>query len=256
MLDILGLSKSFSGISAVCEASFQARQGEVTGYLGPNGAGKSTTVRILAGLLEPDRGKVILNGDDIRLDIVAYKRRLGYVPEQADVYQHLTPEEYLEFVGRLRGLPERLIREKSAGFLDIFGIYSSRFRLLAAYSKGMRQKVLLAGALIHNPEVLLLDEPLSGLDVRSVLLMRELMPKLAAAGRIVIFSTHVLEIAEKVCDRVVIIDRGRIVASGSLDELRSGNQTASLEKLFSDAVALEDPVKAASAMAELVGLGS
>ena len=256
MLDVQNLSKSFSGIAAVRDVTFQARPGEVTGYLGPNGAGKTTTVRILAGLLEPDRGKIFLDGEEIRLDPVAYKRQLGYVPEQAEIYLHLTPEEYLEFVGRLREMPEKLIREKVDGFLDLFGIFSSRYRLLAAYSKGMRQKVLLAGALLHNPRVLLLDEPLSGLDVRSVLLMRELMPRLAERGRIILFSTHVLEIAEKVCSHVLIIHGGRIVASGPMAELRANDPEDSLEHLFSEAVALEDPARAAEQMADIVRLGS
>jgi ABC-2 type transport system ATP-binding protein len=256
MLDVQNLSKSFSGIPAVREVTFQARPGEVTGYLGPNGAGKSTTVRMLAGLMEPDRGSILLDGEEVRLDPVAYKRQLGYVPEHAEIYLHLTPEEYLEFVGRLRGLPERLIREKVDGFLDLFGIASSRYRLLAAYSKGMRQKVLLAGALLHDPRVLLLGEPLSGLDVRSVLLVRELVPRLAGRGRIILFSTHILEIAEKVCSHVLIIHKGRIVASGPMAELRDTHPEDSLEHIFSEAVELEDPARAAGQMAEIVRLGS
>lgn len=254
MLEVQDLRKSFGGIAAVRDVSFRAMPGEVTGYLGPNGAGKSTTVRILAGLLEPDRGTVLLDGEDIRLAPVEYKRQLGYVPEQAEIYLHLTPEEYLEFVGRLRGLPERILRQKVAGFLEVFGIRSSRYRLLAAYSKGMRQKVLLAGALLHDPRVLLLDEPLSGLDVRSVLLIRELLPRLALRGRIILFSTHVLEIAEKVCSHVLIIHDGRIVASGPMAELRDRDPEASLEHIFAEAVSLEDPVRAAAHMAQVVEL--
>ena len=255
MLIVENLSKSYSGRAAVRDVSFEARPGRVTGCLGPNGAGKTTTVRMVAGLLEPDRGAILLDGTDIREDLVAYKRRIGYVPEQAEVYLHLTAEEYLEFVGRLRLLPERLIREKVEGFLEVFGLQPSRYRPLAAYSKGMRQKVLLAGALIHNPSLLLLDEPLAGLDVRSVILMRQLILALASAGRIILFSTHVLEVAQKVCDRVVILDRGVVVASGNLQELLTGSADGTLERLFTDAVALEDPSLAAARLAEVVALG-
>jgi ABC-2 type transport system ATP-binding protein len=256
MLEVKNLSKSFSGIQAVRDVSFAARPGEVTGYLGPNGAGKTTTLRMLAGLLEPDRGRVLLDGEDVRKDLLAYKRLLGYVPEQAEIYLHLNPEEYLSFVGRLRGLPEALLRDKVAGILQVFGIYASRYRLLAGFSKGMRQKVLLAGALLHNPRVLLLDEPFSGLDVRSVLLVRELLPRLAAAGRIILFSTHVLEIAEKVCAQVVILFQGRVVAASPMADLRAKAPGVSLEQIFSEAVALEDPARAADELASLVSLGT
>jgi ABC-2 type transport system ATP-binding protein len=254
MLEVLHLSKSFSGTRAVQDVSFQALPGAVTGYLGPNGAGKSTTVRILAGLLEPDGGEVRLDGIAALDDPVEYKRRIGYVPEQAEIYLHLTPEEYLEFVGRLRLMPERLIHQKVEGFLEVFGLQSSRFKPLSAFSKGMRQKILIAGALIHDPRLLLMDEPLSGLDVRSVILMRELMPKLAEAGRILLFSTHVLEIAQKICDRVVILDKGRVVAHGDLRELLEGGGHDTLELLFRDAVALEDPSVSAARLAEVVAL--
>jgi ABC-2 type transport system ATP-binding protein len=256
MLEVRNLSKSFSGIQAVRDVSFTARPGEVTGCLGPNGAGKTTTLRMLCGLLEPDRGQVLLDGQDARLDLLEYKRRLGYVPEQAEIYLHLNPEEYLGFVGRLRGLPEPLLREKVAGILQVFGIYTSRYRLLAGFSKGMRQKVLLAGALLHNPRVLLLDEPFSGLDVRSVLLVRELLPRLAVKGRIILFSTHVLEIAEKVCGQVVILYQGRVVAESPMAEIKASAPGVSLEQVFSEAVALEDPARAADELASLVCLGS
>ncbi len=255
MLVVKNLSKSFSGMAAVRDVSFEARRGHVTGYMGPNGAGKSTTVRMLAGLLEPDSGRIALDGADVREDLVAYKRKIGYVPEQAEVYLHLTPDEYLELVGRLRFLPESLIKEKVEGFLEVFGLVGSRYRPLGAFSKGMRQKILIAGALIHNPEILLLDEPLSGLDVRSVILMRELMPQLARGGRVILFSTHVLEIAQKVCDRVVILDKGRVVASGDLGGLLAGGGHDTLERLFTEAVSLEDPAASAARLAEVVALG-
>jgi ABC-2 type transport system ATP-binding protein len=256
MLDVQNLSKAFGATQAVRDVSFRALPGEVTCYLGPNGAGKTTTVRMLACFTEPDGGSILLDGADIRDDLIAYKRQLGYVPEHAEIYLHLTPEEYLEFVGRLRGLSEELIRQKVDGFLEVFGLSSSRYKLLAAFSKGMRQKVLLAGALIHGPRLLLLDEPLTGLDVRSVLLMRELLPRLASRGRIILFSTHVLEVAEKVCDTVIILNRGRVVRCGPVDELREGEVEASLEDIFKEAVNLEDPSIGAVHLAEIIEMGS
>src|SRR6476619_5508794 len=166
MLELRNVSKLYPGVKAVDGVSFSARPGEVTGYLGPNGSGKSTTLKMITGLIEPSDGEVLYDGEPIERDLIAHKQRLGYVPEEPELYPHLTGAEYLEMVGQLRGLPSAPLTEKIDGFLRL---YEDRYVPISSYSKGMRQKVLIAAALLHNPEIVLLDEPFSGLDVNSAL---------------------------------------------------------------------------------------
>jgi ABC-2 type transport system ATP-binding protein len=212
MLEARNLTKRYGGLLALDKVSFQLNRGEIVGYLGPNGSGKSTTVNIVVGLLEPSSGSIALDGHSLSTDPIAYKHRIGYVPEEPYLYTHLTATEYLMLVGRLRNMPDAALAKKIATLLTLFQLYDSRYSTMAAYSKGMRQRVLLAAALMHNPDLLVLDEPFSGLDVNAGLLFRVLLTLLAEHGRMILFSTHRFDMVEKLCSRVVILSKGRLVA--------------------------------------------
>src|SRR5882724_7920563 len=199
MLELRKVSKRYPGIAAVDNVSFVARAGEVTGYLGPNGSGKSTTLKMITGLIDPTEGEILFRGDPIARDRIAYRRSLGYVPEEPQLYPHLTGAEYLEMIGQLRGLPQEALADKIDGFLRLLSLHGDRHVPIASYSKGMRQKILLAAALLHNPDLVLLDEPFSGLDVGTGLVLRSLIQELAARGKVVLFSSHELETVERVC---------------------------------------------------------
>jgi ABC-2 type transport system ATP-binding protein len=240
MLEVRGLTKYYGSFPGVVDVGFSIRPGQILGYLGPNGSGKSTTVKMVTGLLEPTRGEVLFDGRDIRADLVGFKRLLGYVPEEPHLYSYLTGPEYLQLVGRLRGLPEALLDAKIEGFMRLFSLEADQYSTLAAYSKGMRQKILLAAALLHDPEIIVLDEPFSGLDVTSTLVLRSLLRTLAAEGRVVLFSSHVLEIVEKICSDVVILADGRVVANDSVERLRDLMSLPSLEDVFARLVVQED----------------
>jgi ABC-2 type transport system ATP-binding protein len=231
MLRACGLTKRFGGLLALDKVSFELHPGEIVGYLGPNGSGKSTTVNLVVGLLEPSAGSLSLGGLRLSDDPVGYKRRIGYVPEEPYLYTHLTAAEYLTLVGRLRGIGERPLAEKTSRLLRLFQLHDSRYKTMSAYSKGMRQRVLLAAALLHNPDLLVLDEPFSGLDVNAGLLFRALLGQLAAEGKMVLFSTHRFDMVEKLCSRVVILSAGRLVAERRMAELdRTG--AGALEDIF------------------------
>jgi ABC-2 type transport system ATP-binding protein len=250
MLELKGVSKSFSAIPVVKNVSFAVRPGEVLGYLGPNGAGKTTTIKMLAGLLDPSKGEVFYNGRSIRDDLYAYKSRLGYVPEQSEIYPHLSAFDYLRMVGRLRGLEERDLAARVRAFLRIFGLEDDMHGPIASFSKGMRQKVLLAAALLHDPEILLLDEPLSGLDVTTGLVVRDLIRRLAGENKTVIYSSHVLEVTEKICTRVIILHRGEVVADDSVENLRRLMRLPTLADIFSQLVLNEDTDAVAARLVE------
>ena len=220
MLEARKLTKYYSAIPAIRDVSFAVAPGAILGLLGPNGSGKSTTVSILTGLLEPSGGRVYFEGVDIRDRLLDYKARIGYVPEEAHLYTYLTGPEYLALVGRLRSLPEPALRRKIAAFLDIFGLTDDRHAPMSAYSKGMRQKILISAALLHDPQIIVFDEPDSGLDITFSLVLRSLVQALAAEGRIVIYSSHVLEVVEQVATEVLILHDGHVAAHGSVAELR------------------------------------
>jgi ABC-2 type transport system ATP-binding protein len=239
MLEARGLSKRYGGFLALDRVDFQVRRGEILGYLGPNGSGKSTTVNTVVGLIDPSGGSLWMDGAPIADDPVGYKRRIGYVPEEPHLYTHLTAIEYLMLVGRLRGLTERTLAEKIPALLKLLLLWDSRYATMAAYSKGMRQRVLFAAALMHNPDLLVLDEPFSGLDVTASLLFRTLLRMYAAGNRMVLFSTHRFDMVEKLCSRVVILSRGRIAAEYDMEEFRS-QQSRSLEEVFIQATGQDD----------------
>jgi ABC-2 type transport system ATP-binding protein len=240
MLEVRLLTKRYSGITVVDRVSFTIRPGEILGYLGPNGAGKSTTVKMLTGLIEPTSGDIELNGCDVRGDFKSLQRRLGYVPEEPHLYPHLSGREYLQLVGRLRGLPRRVLEPKMDELLRLIGLWEDRLSPLASYSKGMRQKILLLAALLHDPELLILDEPFSGLDVNAAMILRSLLHSLAARGKMILYSSHVLEVVEKVCHAVLILRKGHVVAHDSVAHLRELMSKSSLESVFAQLTQAED----------------
>lgn len=252
MLELRRVSKLFAGIPAVDNVTFSARAGEVTGYLGPNGSGKSTTMKMITGLLEPTVGQILFDGRPIQEDLIGYKRRMGYVPEEPYLYNHLSGAEYLTMVAQLRGLPARMSAERIEGLLRLLALHDDRHAAIAGYSKGMRQKLLIAAALLHNPDLVLLDEPFSGLDVASSLVLRRLIHELAARGKVILFSSHELDIVERVSSRVVILHKGKIVADDSIDGLRSLLELPSLEAIFSQLTVAQDPSSAARQIADLI----
>jgi ABC-2 type transport system ATP-binding protein len=233
MLEVEGLTKAFGGMLAVRDVSFRATPGQVIGFLGPNGSGKTTTIRMLTGLIRPTVGRVCWIGRDIHDQLLEYQARLGFVPEEPRLYAYLTAPEYLELVGGLRDIPRATVRKRIDRYLALFGLDTDRYAPLSSFSKGMRQKVLIAAALLHDPDLVILDEPDSGLDVASTLVLRTLVHALAARGKIIIYSSHVLDMVEKVCSEVLILHRGRIVAHDSVTRLRELQKAASLEEVFS-----------------------
>jgi len=252
MLEARGLTKCYSAIPAVDEVSFTIRPGEVLGYLGPNGSGKTTTVSMLTGLLQPTRGHIFFDGRNIKDHLIEYKKRLGYVPEEPHVYPYLSGREYLELVGRLRSVPQKLLDQKISDLLHLFNLHSDRHTLISSYSKGMKQKILISAALLDNPEVLIFDEPLSGLDVTSALVLKNLVRALAGQGKIILYSSHVLEVVEKVCSHVLILRRGVMVANDSVEHLRELMETPSLEDIFAQLVLQEDTEKIAADIVEVM----
>lgn len=252
MLELRGVTKRYTGIPVVNNVSFIAEAGEVTGYLGPNGSGKSTTLKMITGLIEPSEGEILFNGVPISQDRIAHKQRLGYVPEEPHLYPHLTGIEYLTMVGQLRGVPDQTIARKAGGFLRLLGMHADRHVPISSYSKGMRQKILLSAALLHRPDLVLLDEPFSGLDVNSALVLRGLIRQLATKGRVVLFSSHELDVVERVSSHVVILHKGRIVANDSIEHLRELMSQSTLEGIFAQLAMEQNPDAVTQEMVELI----
>jgi ABC-2 type transport system ATP-binding protein len=229
LVEVSQLRKTYGAFEALKGISFSLARGEILGYLGPNGAGKSTTVKILAGLIQKTLGQVRVCGFDLDASPLEIKRRLGYLPENVALYESLTAVEYLQFIARLHGLPEAQLNHKIEKFVDIFQIKAESRDRMSAYSKGMKQKVAIAASLIHDPEVVLFDEPLNGLDTNAAFVVKEILRSLAREGKSVLFCSHVMEVVERLCDRAIIIDHGTILADGKIGSLTSN---ASLEETF------------------------
>jgi ABC-2 type transport system ATP-binding protein len=240
MLAIQHLSKRYRGIPALDDVSFEVRSGEIVGYLGPNGSGKSTTVKIITGLLKPSGGRVLFEGRDTGESMSSFRASMGYVPEEAQVYTHLSGLEYLQLVGRLRGMEERPLVAKASRLLELLSLESWRHSPILMYSKGMKQRVLIAAALLHDPRLLIFDEPLSGLDVVSARLFKDLLVELSGQGKAVLYISHVLEVVEQVCNRVVVIANGRILADAPPSELIRLNDLPNLERVFAQLVQQQD----------------
>jgi ABC-2 type transport system ATP-binding protein len=252
MLKAKGLVKFYGSVPAVRDVTFSVEPGQVLGYLGPNGSGKSTTVKMLIGLLEPTDGHVLYNGHDIHRDLLAYRKRLGYVPEEANLYPYLTGAEYLDMIGNLRAMPVSARKKKIDSLLHLFSLWPHRDVTLGSYSKGMRQRILLIAALMDNPELLILDEPLSGLDVTSALIVRNLIQSLCARGKSIFFCSHVLEVVEKICSQLIILRQGRVIAFGPTAEVRAHIGQSSLEDTFLQLVEDRDVVKVTAEIIDTV----
>jgi len=245
-LIVENLEIRYGALKAVDDVSFQVEGGEIIGYLGPNGAGKTSTLKALVGILRPTTGKILFNGKEVWDDVYSYKTKVGYVPEDAALYPYMSGYEYLLFVGRLRGIEERVLKRKAEAMLSLLGLENYMNLSIDTYSKGMKQKVLIASALIHDPDIIFLDEPLSGLDSFTVFTMREIIKKLASMGKIIIYASHILEVVEKLCSRVIIINRGKILADEKVEKLKELQRSASLEDVFKNLVVEMDPAEIAS----------
>ena len=252
MLQLLNVSKTYRSIPAVEDVSFELKAGEVLGYLGPNGSGKSTTVKMVIGMIKPTHGKVLFAGRNIHDDLAAYRAHLGYVPEEAQVYTHLSGLEYLQLIGRLRGLNEKVIETKARTLLHLFSLEGAQYSALSDYSKGMKQRVLIAAALLHDPALIVFDEPLSGLDAVSARLFKDLLVLLAQEGKAILYISHVLEVVERVCNRVIVLARGKVVADAAPAELTQLMHLPTLESVFTQLIKQTNTERVARQMVDLM----
>ena len=233
VISIKHLFKSYGAKQVLKDINLDVYPGQVIGYIGPNGAGKSTTVKILCGLLTDYEGEVTVKGLDLKKDALEAKKVIGYVPELAELYDVLTPAEYLSFTGALYGIDEHICSDRIIKLMSAFGLAPNIDQRMDSFSKGMRQKVLIASGVLHNPDILILDEPLSGLDANSVIIIKELISKLAKEGKTIFYCSHMMDVVEKVSDRIVLIDEGRVIANGTFEELKQQQGDKSLEQIFS-----------------------
>lgn len=234
MLQLDHVRKDYGGFEAVRGLDLSVKRGEIFGFLGPNGAGKTTTIRMVAGVLRPSSGRVVVGGDDLNKDPEKAKARVGYIPDRPYLYDKLSGGEFLRFVAGLWGREGEAVEARADRLLELFHLTPWKDELIESYSHGMRQKILISSALIHQPELIIVDEPMVGLDPRSARILKDLFRTFAAHGGTVFLSTHTLEVAEALCDRIAIINKGRIIAQGSMDELRSQSESggADLEDIF------------------------
>jgi ABC-2 type transport system ATP-binding protein len=254
-LEARGLTKCYlPSVPAVRDLSFCLTEGQVLGFVGPNGAGKSTTVKMLTGLLQPSHGQVLWCGSAIQHGLLQYRKQLGYVPEEADLYPFLSGWEYLEFVGTLRGLPRKTLTAKIDALVELFSLGPHRHSAIGSYSKGMRQRVMLIASLLHDPSLLIFDEPLSGLDVTSAMIVKNLIRVLAERGKAILYCSHVLEIVEKICSHIIVLRKGRTLAYGHPAKIMKSAGQPSLEHAFAYLVEGRDAVQAARDIASVMSL--
>ena len=232
VIQVSGLSKRYHKHEVLRTIDLTIQQGELIGYIGPNGAGKSTTIKILCGLIPEFEGDVKVLGMDVKKDSIEIKRKIGYIPENAALYETLTPIEYLLFVGQLYQLPSASLNQKANELLRLFDLDKAKESRMTTFSKGMKQKVLLISGLLHNPEIIFLDEPLSGLDANAVILVKEILTQLKNNGKTIFYSSHIMEVVEKLSDRIIIINAGQIIANGSFQQLNEQARGGSLEQIF------------------------
>jgi len=251
-LQVTKLTKRYGSFSPIKNLNFCVDAGEILGYLGANGAGKTTTMKIMAGILRPTSGEVLWKCKNIVHGLDEYKKEIGYVPENCELYGYLSAFEYLQLVGRLRRIEEKILQNKIHELLSTLGLELETHQPLSLFSKGMKQKVLILSAILHNPKILLLDEPLSGLDMDSTLLIRELIKCLAAEGKIIMFSCHVLEVVEKICTRVVIIKKGELVLDENIDNFGLLRSNHSLESTFKELTCTMDHQTMAQRVLDIV----
>lgn len=250
ILTVRGLRKSYGDKVVLDGIDLDVMPGQILGYIGPNGAGKSTTVKIITGILADFEGEVRVAGTSVKEDPMRVKSIVGYVPELAELYELLTPREYLSFIGELHSLPSHVVEERSAKMLDAFGLLPNLDQRMDSFSKGMRQKVLLVAGLLHNPSIVILDEPLSGLDANAVIVVKELMQVLKSEGKTIFYCSHMMDVVERVSDRIVLLDKGRIIVNGTIEELRGTDRAASLEEIFARLTEAENLSGKASGIAQ------
>lgn len=239
MLSLHKVSKTYGNntVKAVDTISLEVKAGQILGFIGPNGAGKTTAMKMITGILKPDEGTINVNGHDIATDPIAAKQSFGYVPDSPDMFLRLKGLEYLNFMGDMYQVPDDIRQEKITSMAQTFEMTGALSARIQSYSHGMRQKIIIMGALMHNPAVWILDEPLTGLDPRSSFQLKEMMRQHAEAGNCVFFSTHMLEVAEKLCDKIALINKGRIIYFGKLEELKERHNQLSLEEIFMEVTA-------------------
>lgn len=240
VISLKGLTKRFGSKEILKSIDLQVYEGQIIGYIGPNGAGKSTTVKIMLGLVDDYGGAVEIFGEGLTTDTVNYKRRIGYVPETAELYENLTAQEYLSFVGELYGMDSKDIDHKARKLVKLLGIDDVYKKRISSYSKGMRQKVLLISSLLHDPDLLFLDEPLSGLDANSMMIVKDILAQLAVQGKTIFYSSHIMDVVEKISNRIVLLNGGKIVADGSFEQLKGKNLEGSLEEIFNELTGFDE----------------
>lgn len=240
MVKVKMLSKSYNSLKAVDQVSFEVAPGEILGYLGPNGAGKSTTIKMMTGLLTPDEGSITINGYDLSTHPMDAKKQFGFVPETGALFEKLTPYEYLLLIGRIYKIDTAKLDKKIMDMVELFDMQTHVRERMTTFSKGMKQRITICAALLPNPPVLFFDEPINGLDPNTVMIFKELLRKYASQGKAIFYTSHLLDVVEKICDRIAIVQKGSIVAQGNLDELRAMHHQSSLESVFSEITNAED----------------
>lgn len=231
-IKIQNLNKSYGPKTVLNNLSIEVKPGTVVGYIGPNGAGKSTTVKIMCGLLSDYEGDVFIKEFDVKKHPVEAKKIIGYIPELAELYDVLTPNEFLQAMGALYGVPQQVCTDRISKMMHAFGLQANVDQRMDSFSKGMKQKVLIISGLLHNPEIIILDEPLSGLDANSVIIVKQLITTLAQEGKTIFYCSHMMDIVEKISDRIILIDKGQVIAHGSMEEIRNQAGNKSLEQIF------------------------
>jgi ABC-2 type transport system ATP-binding protein len=240
MIEIDNLSKCFGNKKAVNNLTLQIQPGEILGFLGPNGAGKTTTVRMLTGMLIPTSGTAHVAGFDILTEAIEVKKRIGYVPESGALFESLTAWEYLELITELHHLDRPLAHKRMEESLTRFGLFEEKDQLLSGFSNGMKQKILISAAFLHNPEVLFLDEPLASLDANAALVIKELLKKMAVQGKTIMFCSHILEVVERICTRIAVINEGQLIAEGTTEEITRQTSQGTLEQAFTKLTGSQD----------------
>lgn len=256
VIKLTDLTINFIGKQVLTGIDLEIEQGQIIGYIGPNGAGKSTTVKIILGLIDRYRGKVEVFGQDIRDQGVDYKRKIGYVPENGEIYEDLTALEYITFVGQMYHMEQEEIKAKLIQLLDVFGMKENLHQKIATFSKGMKQKLLIISSLIHDPDLIFFDEPLSGLDANSVMIIKEIMTQLAAEGKTIFYSSHIMDVVEKISDRIILLSEGNIIADGTFESLRAKNKDGTLEEIFNQLTGFDQHKELAGEVVSIIHGGS
>ncbi|MCP9767298.1 ABC transporter ATP-binding protein [Lacihabitans sp. LS3-19] len=252
IIEIRNLHKFYGSHEVLKGIDLEIKSGQIIGYIGPNGAGKSTTIKILTGLLIDYAGEVKINGLEIKDHSLEIKSLIGYVPENAILYDSLSPMEYFRFVGGLHQLDLDKIKSKSQELLRVFGLADNRNERMTSFSKGMKQKVLLISGMLHNPQILFLDEPLSGLDANSVILIKEILNQMRTVGKTIFYSSHIMDVVEKLCDRIILINSGLVIADGTFEELKNAQNSASLEQMFNLLTGNNEHIALAAEFVEII----